>query len=122
MKFTLSNVGASQSFSASGEGWVEINGARHTGSLILGNDRPPRDWNRTFEQLDAQDFAQLLDWQPEIVVFGSGRLFRFPHPGLTRALPEARIGLEVMDTRAACRTFNVLASEGRRVVAAILID
>jgi len=122
MKFTLSNTGTSHAFSASGEGWVEINGVRHTRSLVLGSDRAPQDWGHAFEQLTEQDFTQLLDWKPEIIVFGSGRLFRFPHPRLTRLLPEARVGLEVMDTRAACRTFNVLAGEGRRVVAAILIE
>ena len=122
MKFTLSTTGVSHAFSASGEGWVEINGIRHQHSLVLGGDRAPEAWGHPFEALDEQDFAMLLAWQPEIVVFGSGRVFRFPHPRVTRALPEARVGLEIMDTRAACRTFNVLAGEGRRVVAAILID
>jgi len=52
---------------------------------------------------------------------GTGSVFRFPHPALTRPLVEAGIGLEVMDTQAACRTYSVLASEGRRVVAALII-
>jgi uncharacterized protein len=122
MKFTLSTPGSSQSFSAYGDGWVEINGARHTHSLILTPDSAPRSWVREFSLLSAADFSSLLDWRPELVVFGSGRSFRFPHPSLTRALVDARVGLEVMDTHAACRTFAVLAGEGRRVLAAILID
>jgi len=59
--------------------------------------------------------------QPDIVVLGTGASLRFPHPRLTRALLEQRIGLEVMDTAAACRTFNILAAEGRRVAAALML-
>jgi len=55
------------------------------------------------------------------VLFGSGSALRFPHPHLIRALTEARVGLEAMDTPAACRTFNILAAEGRGVVAALLV-
>ena len=77
---------------------------------------------QTWYKISAnEDFSALLSWRPELVVFGSGLSFRLPHPRLTRALPEAGIGFEAMDTRAACRTFNVLAAEGRRVLAAILI-
>ena len=71
--------------------------------------------------LDEAAFRSLLDWEPEIVVFGSGGSFRFPHPRLTQSLTTARVGLEVMDSHAACRTFNVLAGEGRKVLAAILL-
>ena len=59
---------------------------------------------------------------PELVIFGSGARLRFPAPGLLRDLIERRIGVETMDTAAACRTYNVLASEGRSVVAALLLD
>jgi len=55
------------------------------------------------------------------VLFGAGSAIRFPHPRLVRALTEARIGVEAMDTPAACRTFNILAAEGRGVVAALLV-
>ena len=71
--------------------------------------------------LSESDFAALAALTPEVALFGSGATMRFPHPRLTRALTEARIGLEVMDTPAACRTYNILAAEGRRVAAAILI-
>jgi uncharacterized protein len=122
MKFTLSTAGDNHAFSAYGEGWVEIDGIRHTRSLIVGSRQAPQPWVADFEHLESESFGQLLAWKPEIVLFGSGRGFRFPHPSLTRALPEARVGLEVMDTFAACRTFNVLVGEGRLVVAALLID
>ncbi|MEO6431968.1 MAG: MTH938/NDUFAF3 family protein, partial [Nitrosospira sp.] len=60
--------------------------------------------------------------QPEMVLFGTGATLRFPHPTLTRTLIESRIGVEVMDTAAACRTYNILTAEGRRVAAALLIQ
>jgi len=74
-----------------------------------------------FDALTESDFAALAALKPEVALFGSGATMRFPHPRLTRALTEARIGLEVMDTPAACRTYNILAAEGRRVAAAILV-
>jgi len=72
--------------------------------------------------LTAEHFAQLLDLAPELVIFGSGQRLRFVTPALQRALIDRRIGIETMDTPAACRTFNVLASEGRSVAAALLIE
>jgi uncharacterized protein len=75
-----------------------------------------------FEQLQAAHFDQLLALSPELVIFGSGARQRFAAPALLRGFFERRIGFEAMDTAAACRTFNVLVSEGRSVVAALLID
>jgi len=74
-----------------------------------------------FDGLEEADFERLLSHKPEVVLFGTGPAIRFPHPRLTRALTDARIGLEVMDTPAACRTFNILAAEGRSVIAALLV-
>jgi uncharacterized protein len=71
--------------------------------------------------LQAQHFEALVPYRPELVIFGSGPSLQFPAPALLRALIEARIGLETMDTAAACRTYNILAAEGRRVLAALLI-
>ena len=75
-----------------------------------------------FDALTAQHFARIAALAPEVVIFGSGARLRFPHPSLLRPLIEARIGVETMDTAAACRTYNVLAGEGRTVVAALLIE
>jgi len=75
-------------------------------------------------ELAAEHFEQIAQWSPEapeVVIFGSGPRLRFVAPALQRALMSRRIGMETMDTAAACRTFNVLASEGRRVLAALLI-
>jgi uncharacterized protein len=63
----------------------------------------------------------LVALAPEVVLLGTGAALRFPAPGITRALVEARIGLEVMDVQAACRTFNILVAEGRAVAAALLL-
>jgi ATP-binding cassette subfamily B protein len=75
----------------------------------------------TVRSFAKADFERLLSHKPEVVLFGTGAAIRFPHPRLTRALTDARIGLEVMDTPAACRTFNILAAEGRSVIAALLV-
>ena len=73
------------------------------------------------DELTERHFEQLLSLQPELVIFGSGTRLRFVSPGLYRALIDRRIGIETMDTPAACRTYNVLAGEGRSVVAALLL-
>jgi uncharacterized protein len=75
-----------------------------------------------FDDLEAADFEALLGLKPELVIFGSGQRLRFVRPDRWRSLVEARIGFETMDVAAACRTYNVLASEGRNVVAALLIE
>ena len=70
----------------------------------------------------VMNFESLLAMQPELVIFGSGERLRFAAPALMASLFERRIGVETMDTAAACRTFNVLAGERRRVVAALLVE
>ncbi len=75
-----------------------------------------------FELLTAAHFERIAALDPEVVIFGSGQRLRFPHPSLLRTLIGRRIGVETMDTAAACRTYNVLASELRAVVAALLIE
>lgn len=74
-----------------------------------------------FEDLDAARFSQVLALQPEVLIFGSGPRLRFPRPAWLQALYEQRVGVETMDSAAACRTYNVLAAEGRKVVAALLL-
>jgi uncharacterized protein len=108
---------------AYGPGFVEINKVRHDCNVVVAPESPVTPWPVTgFDALRAEDFAALLDLAPEVVILGTGRRQRFPHPRLTRPLHDARIGIEVMDTPAACRTYNILMAEGRRVVAAVLQD
>ncbi len=121
MKFHLSQSD-SNVFTAYGAGWVEINRVRHEQNLVALPDRIVEPWaDGGFAALSADDFAQLLELAPEIVLLGTGESIRFPHPRLTAALHAARIGVDVMDVRAACRTFNVLSAEGRKVAAALLL-
>ena len=108
-------------FTGYGEGWYAVNGERRDGSLIVFPDRI-LDWPVAgFEALRPEDFALLAEAQPEIVLLGTGARQRFPHPRLTQALTQARVGVEVMDTAAACRTYNILMAEERRVAAALLV-
>ena len=80
------------------------------------------DWNvASFDELSEAHFAYFLDLKPDVLLLGTGARQRFPHPRLYRALTNAGIGLECMNTPAACRTYNILVAEDRKVVAAILI-
>ncbi|GAB4303132.1 MAG: Mth938-like domain-containing protein [Thiohalomonadaceae bacterium] len=92
-------------------------------SFALAPDRLLRDWPpQQYADLHREHFATLLALEPEVVLLGTGTSFRYPSPTLLAPLTARGIGVEVMDSGAACRTYNVLAGEGRQVVAAILID
>jgi uncharacterized protein len=91
------------------------------GSVIVPWAGTPLPWPvRSIDDLSEQSFSALLELKPELVIFGSGSRIRFPQPQWLRGLIRARVGLETMDTAAACRTYNVLASERRSVVAALI--
>jgi uncharacterized protein len=105
-----------------GPGWVRIGATDYRENLVLTPATIATGFAPAgFDGLEEADFQRLLAHKPEVVLFGTGQAIRFPHPRLTRALTDARIGLEVMDTPAACRTFNILAAEGRSVIAALLV-
>lgn len=101
---------------------VLINKVRHDGNLILTGERVIPWTASGVEQLAPDDFAVLRDLKPEVVVVGTGKRQRFPAPQVLRPLIEANIGYEIMDLAAACRTYNILATEGRAVVAALIFD
>jgi len=123
MKLHLSNHSGINAFTGYGEGYVMVNQTRYERSLVVLRERVLDDWRPAgFDALEAADFAELAAMAPEIVLLGTGARLRFPRPELTRALHEARIGLEVMDLQAACRTFNILAAEDRKVAAALLFS
>jgi uncharacterized protein len=112
-----------QSISGYGAGWIGVGGEKITSSVVIGSRGERLAWNcKHFEDLDASHFEQLAALQPELVIFGSGQQIRFPQGFWIKSLIEQQIGLETMDTRAACRTYNVLAGEGRKVIAALLIE
>ncbi len=108
---------------AIGEGYVDINGLRQTSSLLILPGQLRTNWGLAgFEALTTEDFRPVIELGCEILLFGTGRRQRFPPPALLRELMAARIGVEVMDTGAACRTFNILVAEGRNVAATLLIE
>lgn len=106
-----------------GDGWIRVGADEYRSGVILLPDRVVVGWAPSgFDALTADDFACLAESSPEIVLLGTGPAQHFPHPRLLKTLYEARIGVETMDTHAACRTFNILVAEGRRVVAALAIE
>ncbi|WP_038201024.1 Mth938-like domain-containing protein [Xenophilus azovorans] len=112
-----------QTVTAHGPGWVAINGERVEASVVLGSRDERLPWAcERFEDLGAEHFAQLAALGAEVVIFGSGERIRFPRPAWIAPLIAQRTGVETMDTAAACRTYNILAGEGRHVVAALLIE
>lgn len=124
MKLHLNTDANQQLFTGYGSDHVLINGQRHESSLLLttqGVEIAP--WaGLGFDALTAEHFKWIAHRELDILLLGTGSRQRFPHPSLTHALVEARIGLEVMDIGALCRTYNILVSEGRSVGAAVLIE
>ncbi|RZL94258.1 MAG: hypothetical protein EOP76_07650 [Variovorax sp.] len=112
-----------QTVTAHGPGWVAINNERVEHSVVLGSRGERFEWNCSrFEELDATHFAQLASLGAELVIFGSGERIRFPKPQWLQLLMAQRTGVETMDTHAACRTYNILAGEGRHVLAALIVE
>ena len=116
-----------QSILAYGAGWVGLgnNGAAEKidYSIVIGSRGEKFAWHACrFEHLTPNHFDLLAELRPELVIFGSGLRLKFAPAPLLRSLMIAQIGIETMDTLAACRTYNILAGEGRHVVAALLID
>ena len=112
-----------QSVTAYGPGWIAIQGEKITHSVLITSEGLRLDWNcQSFEDLGPQHFAQLADLDVELIIFGSGQKLRFAKPHWLQTLMVKGIGVETMDTPAACRTYNILASEGRKVIAALLIE
>jgi len=122
MKLHLTKAEGNQLITAYGPGWIEINTKRYEQSLVVLPNLVLTDWQVTdFSSLTTENFQQLLEYKPEVVLLGTGDQHRFAHPKLSRSLTEAGIGVECMDTAAACRTYNILMSEGRHVAAALLL-
>ena len=121
MKFHLQAQTANV-VTGTGPGWVRVGQAEYRASIVLLPDAVIEGWApHGFDALTEADYAALLAHQPEMVLLGTGDRQRFPHPRLLQALSAAHVGVEVMDTRAACRTFNILVAEDRRVAAALVI-
>ncbi len=112
-----------QAVTGYGPGWIALNGEKLQHSLLITSIGERRDWScQRFEDLGPAHFASLADLPVEMVIFGSGSHLRFPPPAWLAPLMAKRIGLETMDTAAACRTYNILAGEGRPVAAVLLVE
>ena len=122
MKFERDLSQGKYTFSGYGEGYVEINRERHSSSLVVSGERLVTDWPVTrVEGLAPDHMAAILELAPEIVLLGTGARLTFPEPAQLAPLYKAGLGVEVMDTPAACRTYNILLGEGRNVVAALIV-
>jgi uncharacterized protein len=123
LKFHLSNNPGQNIFTAHGEGYVQVNDQRYHQPLIVTPGQIISDWPaRSFATLSEEDFMHFLGLKPEVLLLGTGKQHVFAHPQLYRALSAAGIGVEFMSPPAACRTYNILSGEDRKVVVGILFE
>ena len=123
MKLHLANTAGLNMFTAYGDDYVAVNHEKHQKNLILLPESVILEWSTAnVATLTKADMQTLLELGTEIVLLGTGKRLRFPPGALLRPFAPAGIGLEVMDLQAACRTYNILAAEGRKVAAALLFD
>lgn len=102
---------------------ITVGEVTYTTSLIISPELLLPDWApTTFADLEREHIESLLELAPELVLIGTGRTQRFPGAGLLQPLIRAQVGYEIMDTGAACRTYNVLAGEGRKIVAGLIVQ
>lgn len=123
MQFQLEQSAGAHAIRAYQRGAIKIGATTYTESLIVTPEKLLEGWcSAGFEQLQRDDFASIAELEPEVVVLGTGEKQRFPNQKLMIDLINAGIGVEVMDTAAACRTYNILLADSRRVAAALLLD
>jgi uncharacterized protein len=123
MKFQPDTADGVNVISRAEAGRIWVGAALHTASIVVPWVGEVQAWPATAaDDLTREHFERLAALRPEVVIFGSGARIRFVSPALLQPLYDRRIGIETMDTAAACRTYNVLASEHRKVVAALLMQ
>lgn len=122
MKLHLTPNEGRQLFSGYGSGYVAVNTVRYERNVLVSPEAVVEWPVGDFETLTPADFQFIREAQPEILILGTGTTQRFPPLELARALAASGAGVEIMDTKAACRTYNILVAEGRKVMAAILIE
>lgn len=121
MKLQADRIDGQNAIARHGPDGVLVNGVEYTHSVIVPWEGTVQRWPVSkLESLRIDDFESLIAMQPQVVIFGSGALLRFPPASVLAGLMKARIGFETMDNAAACRTYNVLLAEGRAVIAALL--
>ena len=123
MKLFLDKSADQNIISAYGTDHVKVNQTEYRENLIVATTALETDWAKAgFDGLTDADFAYLAEFGAEIILIGTGARQRFPAPALLRPLMAARVGFEVMDLGSACRTYNILAHEGRSVAAALIVE
>lgn len=123
MKLHVAPHGPYLSITAYGDDHVTIDGRRLQRSLLLLPERIDETWGPDrFDALQSGHCADLAQLACDVLLLGTGRRQRFPAPSLLRSIYESGRGIEIMDTAAACRTYNILVAEGRRVAAALIIE
>lgn len=121
MKFHLQKDAGINVIAHFGDDYFHINEQRFSSSVIV-TPESVTPWQRSLTDLSADDFSALLEHRPETIILGTGTRIQFPEPALTRPLIEAQVGLETMTTDAACRTYNVLAGDRRKVTALLFLE
>ncbi len=110
-------------FTAYGDDHVAVNHQKYEKNLVVMPEKLLENWSTaTIGNVSEADMQQLLALDVEVILLGTGKRLRFPPPTLMRPFAASGIGLEIMDLQAACRTYNILATEGRKVAAALLFD
>jgi uncharacterized protein len=123
MKMTLDDMAGAYLVRGYTPGCVSVGSGEYRGSVIITAGRIIADWPPVaIDRLRAKDLKPLLDDPPEVVILGTGERQVFPDPSVFAILMDFGIGFEVMDNAAACRTYNILLAEQRRVALALLID
>jgi uncharacterized protein len=123
MKLHLTQADGENLITGYSEQWISVNHQRFEYSLIVAPTQLITDWKASkFKQLQESDFEKISSLKPEVVLLGTGKQHQFIHPRLIKGLTEANIAVECMTTDAACRTYNILMSEGRQVVAALILE
>ncbi|CAK0762526.1 NADH dehydrogenase (ubiquinone) 1 alpha subcomplex assembly factor 3 [Gammaproteobacteria bacterium] len=122
MKFTLDSLAAAYVIRSYAPGQVIVNHQTYTSSLVVMPESLITDWPpQHFEDLSAPHFEDLAQYPLDVVLLGTGGRLRFPTPAVLAPLKERGIGVEVMGTGAACRTYNLLVAERRQVAAMLLM-
>ncbi len=123
MKLHSDPQSAQNTITGYGIGYIEVNKNPYSYALIIQPDGDLTPWSvEEFSELSADHFARLCAFDPELVIIGTGKRQLFIKPQILQPLINAKIGFEMMDSQAACRTYNILMQEGRRVLAAILLE
>jgi uncharacterized protein len=122
MRFAEDDIAGQFRIRAYAAGQITVNDEVLTRSLVVSADTLIRDWApQSFEELTPEHLHAATQTDPEILLLGTGARQRLPHPRLIADLQARGIGVEAMDTASACRTYNILMGESRRVVAALLM-